>query len=353
MLLYAKQRTPNCLLSLLLRSLNWNKQNDKYHENDSENNNNDQVDQIDQIDQLKSPPITVIVTGTSPATLHSLEDPKNDPSSTENDPSDLGRFRSSSNDEESSDRKDEKKSWRFQPKNRIFLPPKSLSWQQINCDQFDETLGNELEAKSPRGLGSSLPLSPRSRMNTSNNDSANMNHDNANLPPLSPRTRTNTLNSPITSGTNSSSSSSINSNTNNNITSTPNPPKSVYLDESDDDNEEVDKPLKNEQNEEEISALGDWNQRFQSIVTQVALFQPNTPLAEKISANLALIGLAQDFLYSATSYGKIIISEVFLPDHQKTIKPVEIGLFFLWDISMLFLFVKSKCESIFIIIIIE
>lgn len=40
-----------------------------------------------------------------------------------------------------------------------------------------------------------------------------------------------------------------------------------------------------------------------------------------ISANLALIGLANDFLYSATNYGKIIISEVYLDDHYKTIKP--------------------------------
>jgi len=40
-----------------------------------------------------------------------------------------------------------------------------------------------------------------------------------------------------------------------------------------------------------------------------------------LSTYLALIGLAQDFLYSATSYGKIIISEVYLTDSEKTIKP--------------------------------
>lgn len=54
-------------------------------------------------------------------------------------------------------------------------------------------------------------------------------------------------------------------------------------------------------------------------------FTPNTPIADQISANLALIGLAQDFLYSATTYGKIIISEVYLDDREKTIKPVELG----------------------------
>ena len=50
-----------------------------------------------------------------------------------------------------------------------------------------------------------------------------------------------------------------------------------------------------------------------------------SPEAEHISANLALIGLANDFLYSATAYGKIIISEVYLEDHFKTIKPVSLG----------------------------
>lgn len=32
---------------------------------------------------------------------------------------------------------------------------------------------------------------------------------------------------------------------------------------------------------------------------------------------------SQDFIYSARAYGKIIISETFLPDEQKTIRPVR------------------------------
>jgi hypothetical protein len=35
--------------------------------------------------------------------------------------------------------------------------------------------------------------------------------------------------------------------------------------------------------------------------------------------------LAQDFIYAATAYGKIIISEYYLPYKQKTIKPVALG----------------------------
>jgi hypothetical protein len=33
----------------------------------------------------------------------------------------------------------------------------------------------------------------------------------------------------------------------------------------------------------------------------------------------------QDFIYSARAYGKIIISEAFLPDDKKTIRPSAIG----------------------------
>ena len=56
-------------------------------------------------------------------------------------------------------------------------------------------------------------------------------------------------------------------------------------------------------------------------------FSLNTTVSDEINANLALIGLAEDFLYSATAYGKIIISEVYLDDSKKTIKPTNIGSF--------------------------
>jgi len=109
--------------------------------------------------------------------------------------------------------------------------------------------------------------------------------------------------------------------------------------ESDDDDLKLEEEEAEEEGEDDMFALdnsdddsadddtrvGDWNYRFQTIISEILRFQPNTPPAEKINANVALIGLAQDFLYSATSYGKIIISEVYLPDTEKTIKPINIG----------------------------
>jgi hypothetical protein len=45
-----------------------------------------------------------------------------------------------------------------------------------------------------------------------------------------------------------------------------------------------------------------------------------------LAAARSLITVSQDFLFSAKTYGKIIISERFLPDDKKTIKPQpEVG----------------------------
>ena len=41
---------------------------------------------------------------------------------------------------------------------------------------------------------------------------------------------------------------------------------------------------------------------------------------ESTEANLSLLSLAQDFLYSVSTYSKIIISELYLDDNIKTIK---------------------------------
>lgn len=48
-------------------------------------------------------------------------------------------------------------------------------------------------------------------------------------------------------------------------------------------------------------------------------------LADRLTLNTNLVDLAADFLYSATSYGKIIVSEYNVPDHSKTIKPIGMG----------------------------
>ena len=39
----------------------------------------------------------------------------------------------------------------------------------------------------------------------------------------------------------------------------------------------------------------------------------------------ALYHLNQDFLHHARQYGRIIISELYLPDDEKTIKPLRVG----------------------------
>ena len=73
--------------------------------------------------------------------------------------------------------------------------------------------------------------------------------------------------------------------------------------------------------------LGDYNKRFQQTVEQMANYSNdnNTPLNVRIRTGRDLINLSQDFIYSSTSYGRIIISEAFLPNNEKTIKPSNVG----------------------------
>lgn len=70
-----------------------------------------------------------------------------------------------------------------------------------------------------------------------------------------------------------------------------------------------------------VKRLGDWNKRFQSCIKKLNTFTLLTPLQERLAVNLDLMHLAQDFIYAATTYGKIIISEYYLPRSKKTIKP--------------------------------
>ena len=75
------------------------------------------------------------------------------------------------------------------------------------------------------------------------------------------------------------------------------------------DSEEVDEPLD----------FHCFNDRF-----QVAIEKMRSTKKAKISvASDLLINVAQDFLWSAKTYGKIIISEFCLPDNYKTIKPYK------------------------------
>lgn len=75
--------------------------------------------------------------------------------------------------------------------------------------------------------------------------------------------------------------------------------------------------------------LGDWNERFQRAVEGMSKLtdtnDPNVSLTERIRVGRDLINLSQDFIHLSTMYGRVIISEAFLPDEQKTIRPTKIG----------------------------
>jgi hypothetical protein len=85
--------------------------------------------------------------------------------------------------------------------------------------------------------------------------------------------------------------------------------------------------LKTNQSEREINELLQFNARFQQAVEVLnnnARWE--TDPNQVLSAARNLITVSQDFLFSAKTYGKIIISERFLPDDKKTIKPIpEVG----------------------------
>ena len=73
----------------------------------------------------------------------------------------------------------------------------------------------------------------------------------------------------------------------------------------------------------------DWNHRFQNawkrISEQRAKSIDSIPIGDLISANTELLRLSQDFVHSARTYGKIVISEVYLDVEHKTIKPKNLG----------------------------
>jgi|JI10StandDraft_1071094.scaffolds.fasta_scaffold1283907_2 hypothetical protein len=75
--------------------------------------------------------------------------------------------------------------------------------------------------------------------------------------------------------------------------------------------------------------LGDWNERFQRAVEGMAQLtdtnDSSVSLTERIRVGRDLINLSQDFIHLSTMYGRVIISEAFLPDEQKTIKPTKVG----------------------------
>lgn len=58
---------------------------------------------------------------------------------------------------------------------------------------------------------------------------------------------------------------------------------------------------------------------------RIRKFNSNTALTVQTAAHRALIQLAQDFIYASSTYGRIIISELYLPESEKTIRPIPLG----------------------------
>jgi hypothetical protein len=64
--------------------------------------------------------------------------------------------------------------------------------------------------------------------------------------------------------------------------------------------------------------IADWNSVYQSKLEEWSTHKTIETLTE-------ISNLVTDFMYNAGSYGKIIISEYFLPVEKKLIKPTSMG----------------------------
>lgn len=69
-----------------------------------------------------------------------------------------------------------------------------------------------------------------------------------------------------------------------------------------------------------------WNSSFQEAASAVRKLKPNSSQNELLRAYEKVSNISRDFIYTATTYGKIIISEVYLPPEDKTIKPIRGGI---------------------------
>lgn len=78
---------------------------------------------------------------------------------------------------------------------------------------------------------------------------------------------------------------------------------------------------KSNNNDNEKDAPFAWNDAFQEHIRNVREITSNTRQEDQIRIYEALAKHSQNFIYTATTYGKIIISEVALPPEEKTIKP--------------------------------
>lgn len=67
----------------------------------------------------------------------------------------------------------------------------------------------------------------------------------------------------------------------------------------------------------------DWNKKFQESIRNIGELTLNTHAEYRYRAYKSLSSLAADFSFEVKTYAKIIISEVYLPNDKKTIKPIR------------------------------
>ena len=111
------------------------------------------------------------------------------------------------------------------------------------------------------------------------------------------------------------------------------------------------------ESDDDADALDDWNTRFQNVIGTLRglSYTDDSTLEQRAEANEELMHLSQvlfsssssfpilpnstsqnlfliyklspkqDFIHAAQTYGRIIISEVYLPVRKKTIKPLNLG----------------------------
>ncbi|GAM24318.1 hypothetical protein SAMD00019534_074930 [Acytostelium subglobosum LB1] len=77
---------------------------------------------------------------------------------------------------------------------------------------------------------------------------------------------------------------------------------------------------------EDFSSVNiDYNERFQEIMEDLRNIDCNAYQKDRIRVNSQFIALTQDFIYASQTFAKVIISERYLPNTEKTIPPIDIG----------------------------
>jgi tetratricopeptide (TPR) repeat protein len=87
----------------------------------------------------------------------------------------------------------------------------------------------------------------------------------------------------------------------------------------------IEEEVRQQDDGREVRTSMDWNAEFQSAVDEVNSLTVNHSYEKRINAYSKLGKLYQNFIDTATLYGKILISERYLPEECRTFKACDIG----------------------------